>query len=129
MDTNVLIAAFTTQGLCRLVFELCLNQHEVVINEEILGELKEKLHVKFKIPSTEVRETLLFLRKNVRLEPPAHLEKNVCRDPDDLPILGTAVSSKSDVVVTGDNDILVLTGIQGIPILSPREFWEHLRRT
>jgi predicted nucleic acid-binding protein len=30
LDTNVIIAAFATRGLCSAVFELCLDRFEVV---------------------------------------------------------------------------------------------------
>jgi len=128
LDTNVLIAAFATQGLCRLILEFCLTEHEVVLNEEILAELNEKLHRKLKVPSKDIEKTLSFLRKNVHLESAIPLQKNVCRDPEDLPVLGTTLSAKGDFLVTGDQDMLILKNIQGIPIVTPREFWEKHRK-
>ncbi len=128
LDSNVLIAAFSTQGLCRLVFELCLMDHEVVLNQEILEEVKAKLHKKLNVPLRETQRIGVFLCKNAQLKPPAFLHKDVCRDPRDLSILGTAVSSGSDVLITGDQDMLVLKEIQGVPILTPRAFWEQYRK-
>jgi predicted nucleic acid-binding protein len=34
----------------------------------------------------------------------------VCRDPDDDVVLGTAVAGRCDAIVTGDKDLLDLTG-------------------
>jgi predicted nucleic acid-binding protein len=48
-----------------------------------------------------------------------------CRDPDDLPVLGTAVAGGASVLVTGDEDLLTLHEFQGIVILSPREFHDR----
>jgi predicted nucleic acid-binding protein len=39
LDTNVLLAAFATRGLCEAVFEACLADHDVVLSEHILREL------------------------------------------------------------------------------------------
>jgi predicted nucleic acid-binding protein len=48
-----------------------------------------------------------------------------CRDPDDLPVLGTAVAGNANVLVTGDDDLLTLREFQGMAILSPREFHDR----
>jgi putative PIN family toxin of toxin-antitoxin system len=46
----------------------------------------------------------------------------VCRDPKDNMILELAVSGKADVIVTGDDDLLVLNPFREIAILNPQEF-------
>lgn len=45
-----------------------------------------------------------------------------CRNPDDDRILETAVLGAADVIVTGDQDILVMGKVHDIPILTPRVF-------
>ena len=52
---------------------------------------------------------------------------DACRDPDDLPIRGTLLAARVDCLVTGDEDLLALREFRGIPILSPRAFYERLR--
>jgi predicted nucleic acid-binding protein len=44
------------------------------------------------------------------------------RDPDDNPILGCALESHARVIITGDQDLLVLHPHQGMDILEPAEF-------
>jgi predicted nucleic acid-binding protein len=46
----------------------------------------------------------------------------VCRDSDDIKVLGLAIAANADYIVTGDKDLLVLESFQGIPILNPRSF-------
>jgi uncharacterized protein len=46
----------------------------------------------------------------------------VCRDPKDNKFLEVAATGRADVIVTGDDDLLVLHPFRGIPILGPREF-------
>jgi predicted nucleic acid-binding protein len=44
-------------------------------------------------------------------------------------VLATALAGKADVIVTGDDDLLVLKQFRGIRILSPRQFLESLDRS
>jgi predicted nucleic acid-binding protein len=52
------------------------------------------------------------------------LDKDACRDIDDVKILGLAEVAKPDYIITGDIDLLVLKKFHSIPIVTPREFWE-----
>ena len=56
------------------------------------------------------------------------LPARVCRDKNDDVVLATALAGKADVIVTGDDDLLVLKTFRGIRILSPRQFLELLDR-
>ena len=125
-DTNVLLAAFATRGLCEAVFEACLASHEIVLSEHILGELHRHLRGKFKIPARQVDAILAFLREEATVVSPAKVHPDACRDRTDLAVLGTAVAAEADCLVTGDRDLLTLKTFQGIPLLSPRAFHDRL---
>jgi uncharacterized protein len=43
-------------------------------------------------------------------------------------VLECAVASKSDVIVTGDDDLLRLNPFQGIQIMKPRDFLDAVVR-
>ena len=58
---------------------------------------------------------------------PAPVSPDAFADADDLPVLGTAVAAQADCLITGDKKLLALGDYQGIPILSPREFYERVR--
>lgn len=49
-------------------------------------------------------------------------EIKACRDSNDDKWLSLAVSAKSDCLISGDKDLLVLNPFKGIPILTPAEF-------
>ncbi|MDY6877084.1 MAG: putative toxin-antitoxin system toxin component, PIN family [Chloroflexota bacterium] len=49
-----------------------------------------------------------------------------CRDPKDDQFLEVAVSGRADVIVSGDQDLLVLHPFAGIPILPPATFLQML---
>jgi uncharacterized protein len=127
LDTNVLLAAFATRGLCEAVFEACLASHEIVLSEHILGELHRHLRGKFKVPERQVEAILSFLRESATVVAPAKVRPGACRDRTDLAVLGTALAAGVDCLVTGDRDLLVLKTFQGIPILSPRALHDRLR--
>jgi len=58
---------------------------------------------------------------------PVPLAAEVWRGPYDIKILGLAVASNADYIVTGDKDLLVLKSFENIPILTPRSFSDILR--
>jgi predicted nucleic acid-binding protein len=53
---------------------------------------------------------------------------DACRDPKDNRILELAVSGAAVMIVTGDRDLLGLHPFRGIPIVTPAEFVELLKR-
>jgi len=48
LDTNVLVAAFISDGVCHQILEHCFLKHEVVLSNRILVELDDTLQEKFK---------------------------------------------------------------------------------
>ncbi len=125
LDTNVLLAAFATHGLCESVLQVCLESHVLILSRAILDELAEHLSGKFKMPAKLVRENVKLLAEHAGIVKPADVPSDACRDPNDLMVLGTAVAGAAECLVTGDEDLLILGEYQSIPILSPREFYEY----
>jgi len=126
LDTNVLLAAFATRGLCEALFSACLASHQIVLSDHILKELRRHLRGKLKISASHADAIVAFLSEHASIVQPAKVPANACRDRSDLAVLGTAAAAKADVLVTGDRDLLDLGEFQGIPILSPRAFHAHL---
>ena len=129
LDTNVLVAAFATEGLCHALFELCVDQHEIVMSDHILKELADGLETKLRVPSRIAQDTVRYLRQHSLMfqqEPPV---KRVCRDPADDWILTLADQAGAQHIITGDQDLLVLSlsELRYPHIILPREFWEILR--
>jgi putative PIN family toxin of toxin-antitoxin system len=129
LDTNVLVAAFATRGLCADVFRLVLAEHELLVSATLIEELSSALSRKIRVPDPIVREVVAFLRASAFFgeggsgPPPVAV-----RDPDDAVILGEALAGGTDVLVTGDKDLLVLGRVGALRILDPRGFWELVRR-
>lgn len=129
LDTNVLLSGLLTRGVCEALLDVCLSSEActVVLSEHILREFARHAREKFGIPSDGVDLAIEFLRRHVEFVEPASLPRNTCRDQGDLPVLGTAVAAKADVLITGDQDLLDLGETHGVPIVSPRAFYERLR--
>lgn len=126
-DTNVLLAAFATRGLCADLFAHVLLEHELIIGEVVIDELREKLRVKFKVPKRSINEIEDMLRENeVVPRPKNHLGLKIA-DPDDEWIVASAVAGGADVLVTGDAAVLKIAKRAPLPILNPRGLWELLR--
>lgn len=126
LDANVIIAGFATRGLCESIMEFCLSEHEIVLGDDLFDEILRNLRLRIKIPKIIVDSIGDLLRERANFSIPVPLPADVCRDPDDIKILGLAVASNADYIVTGDKDLLVLKSFQNIPILSPRSFSDLL---
>ena len=122
LDANVIVAAFATRGLCESILELCLHSHELMLCEDLLDEILRNLKQKINLPEGIVEDIGKLLRENARIVNPIPLAADICRDPDDVKILGLAIAAHADCIVTGDKDLLILKKFQGIPILTPRSF-------
>ena len=123
LDTNVLIAAVVAEGLCRDLVRRRLENHSLVTSRTLLNELREKLEEKFDVKAKDI-PFLRVYEARAELVEPAPLDTNLCRDPDDVAVLATAITGKADFIITGDQDLLVLSQHEGIPIVTPRQWLE-----
>ncbi len=122
LDTNVLLAAFISEGLCHQVYSACLSQHEIVASEYLLIELTEVLARKTKMPPEQRARILTSVRDNVQLVLVPEDVQRVCRDPKDDAIVAAAQLGKCHLLITGDDDLLVLKRFKNGQIIKPRDF-------
>jgi putative PIN family toxin of toxin-antitoxin system len=126
LDSSVLIAAHISRaGVCAELLEDVLLHHELVISGFILEELGRKLVEKFNFPRRDVDQVGAFLRRVSIVVEPADLPPDLCRDPTDLPVLGTAVAGACALLISVDRDLLDMQTIQAIPIIRPGEYWRR----
>jgi len=127
LDANVLISAVAGRGLCEAVVEYCLEEHEIIVSDELMRDVRDKLLTKLKVSPTVVTEFCQLLKDNGKGVPAVNVPANACRDPDDLHLLGLAEANQAEFLVSGDKDLLVLGHYQGTRIVSPRQFWDCMR--
>ncbi len=124
IDTNVLIAAFISHGVCSELLEHCVLNHDVVLSGFILDELKEKLVGKFKYTTREANGVVTLLKSRCSIVGTPVLPSPVSRDPDDDNIIATAIAGSCRCIVSGDKDLLDLKQVGHIMVVSPSQFWK-----
>lgn len=124
LDTNVWLAAFLTRGFCQELLEYCIESHEVFISDFLLREIEEKLVKKFRFPKGRVKDLMDFIKGWAEVVAEGKIGKRICRDPDDDRVLAAAIGAKVDCLISGDKDLLSLTKVGPVAILSPAEFWK-----
>lgn len=126
-DTNVLVSAFATRGLCADLFSHVLLEHELVVGEVVLVELRRALRDRIRVPRPVIEEIDDLLREAAVVpKPRAHLRLGIS-DPDDEWIVASAVAGRADVLVTGDSALLEAASRAPLRVVSPRELWDVLR--
>ena len=125
LDTNVLSSALATRGLCAELFEAVLQSHELLVSPPVLKELERVLPTKLE-QSTQVTADFIDLLRVYATIVKGVDEGVTLPDPDDVPIVASALSGKARVFVTGDKALLELGSVEGLPLVSPRQFWEVL---
>ena len=124
LDTNVLVSAFATRGLCADVLRVVLAEHTLVTGEVVLLELRRVLRKRIGLPQAAVDEIEQLLREH-EVAPKPKVRAAIPRnDPDDQWVMASAIESRVDVLVTGDRDILDVAADTSIKILDPRGFWK-----
>lgn len=127
LDTNVLVSAFATRGLCADLVHVILAGHQLIVGATVLTELRRVLRDKLKVPAATIQEVDVFLRSEALVVGRAPVVTIKLRDKSDLAVLAEAIGGGADVLVTGDRDLLDAVGDAPLQILTPRGFWELLR--
>ena len=127
VDANVFVSIILGGHISeKFLKALFAEEFKLVYSFELLKELREVLsREEFEFRESEIQKILTFIeRKGVLVFP---LEKiSVCRDIEDNKLLECAVSGDVDLIVTGDNDLLVLSPFRNISIITPAKFLKLL---
>ena len=126
LDTNVLVSAFASRGLCADLFELILLEHELIVGPKVLVELRRSMLQKIKLPAARSDEIVEFVREHTNTLVESGEAIVAAPDADDARVVGEAIAGRADVFVTGDTAIQRLGGVGQMRILSPRAFWDYL---
>ena len=127
LDTNVLLAAALWRGPPHVLLELVRSTNLALVSSpamltELAGVLaRAKFEAMFVRLQTTPAQSLAELRQLCEVLDPPPLPQPVCRDPKDDMVLALALAAQVDLIVSGDNDLLVLHPFEGIPVLSPAD--------
>jgi uncharacterized protein len=135
-DTNTLVSGFLWDGTpAKLVAAAFSGRARLFASAELLLELQEILRrPKFGRRFLARGETPAgiferYREASVRIIPAKIAMPENLRDADDIHVLACAVAAEADVIVSGDNDLLMLKSFQGIPIISAAEALGRLKTT
>jgi uncharacterized protein len=125
LDANVIVSSvLSAQGNARQAFDLAIATGIVLMSDETFAELSEVLlRPKFDRYSNRAkRET--FLDELLGLVEFVEIVEQIdeCRDPKDNKYLELAVSGEADLILTGDEDLLVLHPFRQILIVRIQTF-------
>ena len=126
LDTNVIVSAVATRGLCADLLAILLAEHDLVLGETVLTELPQILARKIRLPKETIRELDTFLRTQATVVPAGPGATHVGLDSADARVLAEAAAGAADVLVTGDRALLDAQGTP-VEVVSPRGLWERLR--
>jgi putative PIN family toxin of toxin-antitoxin system len=125
-DTNVLIAAFLTEGVCsKLLIRARRREFDLILSNDIIEEFERNLRIKFLLSTSEIKDA-----STVLMEATGKIIQEIspilpaCRDPEDDKILSCAKQTDADYLVTGDQDLLVIKQYGRTSIVTPRIFEE-----
>lgn len=123
LDTNVLVSGllFPNGVPSRLLDSAIERKFEMVLSDYILEEVDEVLSRVPGVPMITRHTAVKVLIESCRMVIPAEGTWAV-RDPEDLPIVGTAVAGRVDYLVTGDKDLLSIRKVNPVLIVTPRSF-------
>jgi putative PIN family toxin of toxin-antitoxin system len=127
LDTNVLVSATATRGLCSDVLREVLTSHHLIVSDPLFTELKRTLIYKFNVPSDLIAELIEILKQDSQHSRPFDLSDIHIQDKNDLIILSSAINGNADIFITGDKELLDLHKVKNMEIVSPRVFWEKLK--
>lgn len=128
LDTNVLVSAYTTRGICADLLRYILAEHELLTGEVNLVELRRVLRNRFHASPELTAAVEAELRDETIIPRPTMPSPLPIRDQDDRWVLASAIEGHADLLVTGDQDLLAIAPQSPVDIVDPRGCWDRLRK-
>jgi len=124
LDTNVVVSGIFWPGEARQCLVLwAKRKFELAVTDDILKEYREiATRLRASKPQVNPEPWLRWIERKAKLFEPSPVGKQRSRDQDDDVFLACALASAATIVVSRDEDLLVLGRPFGIEILRPREF-------
>lgn len=136
-DTNLFVSSvLVPEGVPAQAIDAWRDhQFLLVISPAIMREIAstlryDRIRRKYGITEEDIAGLLALLETDAEVvSGEAEVAGSVPEDPDDEAILACALNGQADVIVSGDNHLLLLGQFQTIPILTVRQFMDRLAQT
>ena len=129
IDLNVFVRALLGSKINKTIYE-AIKEEKIILAfcPDMLENLARVLFKpRLKLKLEDIKELLELIKTKAVIVKP-DTEINVCRDASDNIILETAMTTKADVIISNDKDLLVLKSFRGISIIKPKKFLNQLKR-
>jgi putative PIN family toxin of toxin-antitoxin system len=131
LDTNVFVSGVFFTGPPYQIPKAWRDRRiQILISGEILEEyhrVGKQLHEQF--PEVDLEPILQLITTHAVMVQPQKLPNAVCADPDDDKFLACALAGKSKIIISGDKQLLKVSGHKGIKVIRPRKFVDdHLKK-
>jgi uncharacterized protein len=127
LDTNVWVSAMLWQGLPGRLLELASEQQVQLFTSRVLRDeltttlAKKKLAKPIAKTGLTAEQMLANFKRLTTTVTARQLEVRVSRDADDDAVLACALAARAALIVSGDDDLLVLKQFSNIPIVLPHQ--------
>lgn len=132
VDTNVLMSGVFFGGVPgRILDAWAEGRLELVLSPDILQEYRRvgaELAARYPERSGALAPALTLITMNAILVDASPLSAPVSSDPGDDKFLAAANAADVPIIISGDRDLLDVSGWRNVMVLSPRQFADrHLR--
>jgi putative PIN family toxin of toxin-antitoxin system len=126
LDTNVVISGVFFGGVPgRILSAWSAGEFELVLSPSILEEYRRvglELGRRYPDVNAAFEPLLTLIAMNALIIDASRLTDPVSGDPDDDMFLAAALASQAQLIVSGDQDLLRVSGWRGIEVVTPRQF-------
>ena len=129
IDTNVFMSGIFWSGPPAKILDAWQNkQFEMVLSTDILNEyIRVGGILSKKYGKVEIDEIIDLIVRRSKIYDIAPLPIPICRDINDDMYIACALAAKIKIIVSGDADLLELSGYHHIQVIKPRQFLDNLR--
>ena len=133
LDTNIAISGLIWRGTPHhLLLALTEDKFTAFTSYALVSELTRKLQgtkLGSELLKRNISSQQLVMNYSALCEvvSPTPMARPVCRDPDDDAVLACAKAAQANLIVSGDQDLLVLQAFEGIPIVTALQAVERLK--
>ncbi len=128
VDTNVLVSGVFFGGMPSRILEAWRDKRiDVVVSPDILEEYRRVgEHLETQFTDVSLAPFLALLVMNAEIIEPPDLPEQLSRDSDDDKFIACALAGGCHVIISGDKDLLSISGYRGVKVVAPREFLESV---